>query len=253
MAVVTIAPAVASTTVTTGTAGGTTTTTTTTGGPTTAITTTILPDLAVATVSVPADGLDWGYNFLAAARIENLGGVDAGPFRVRFYLTGLSGSLDHSLFLGDTIVDGLKVGADTLVTQTLKLPNRVPIGLSLENLGTGMIAVVIDPENTFDESLKTNNAAGSAPVKLRILGTDGQSTEPAVLPAVAKAQARAQTRLAGNPAAQERRLARLAKSSTNEARRRRLAAIEKENNTLEHRLKVFPRKVGDFFTDLFNG
>ena len=116
-----------------------------------------------------------------------------------------------------------------------------------------MIAVVIDPENTFDESLKTNNAAGSAPVKLRILQADGQSTEPAVLPAVAKAQARAQTRLAGNPAAQERRLARLAKGSTNEARRRRLAAIEKEKDTLEHRLKVFPRKVGDFFTDLFNG
>ena len=113
--------------------------------------------------------------------------------------------------------------------------------------------MVIDPENTFEESLKTNNAAGSAPVKLRILGIDGQSTEAAVLPAIAKAQGRAQNRLAGNPAAQERRLARLAKSSTNEARRRRLAAIETENNTIEHKLKVFPRRVGDFFTDLFNG
>jgi len=223
------------------------------GSTTTAITTTILPDLAVATISVPPDGLDWGYNFLAAARIENLGGVDAGPFRVRFYLTGLSGSLDHSLFLGDTIVDGLEVGANTLVTQTLKLPNRVPMGLSLQTLGTGMIAVVIDPENTFDESLKTNNAGGSAPVKLRILSPDGEGTSPAVLPAVGKAQQRAQARLAGNPAAQERRIARLAKSSTNEARRRRLAAIDTENKTLEHRLKVFPRKVGDFFTDLFNG
>ena len=253
MAIVTIAPAVESTTVTTGTAGGTTTTTTTTGDPATAITTAILPDLAVATVSVPAEGLDWGYNFLAAARIENLGGVDAGPFRVRFYLTGLSGSLDHSLFLGDTIVDGLEVGANTLVTQTLKLPNRVPMGLSLQTLGTGMIAVVIDPENTFDESLKTNNAGGSAPVKLRILSPDGEATDPAVLPAIGKAQQRAQARLAGNPAAQERRIARLAKSSTNEARRRRLAAIDTENKTLEHRLKVFPRKVGDFFTDLFNG
>ena len=74
-----------------------------------------------------------------------------------------------------------------------------------------------------------------------------------MLPAVAKAQSRAQTRLAGNPAAQQRRIARLAKGSTNEARRRRLAAIERENNTLEHKLKVFPKKVGDFFTDLFNG
>ena len=142
---------------------------------------------------------------------------------------------------------------NTLVTQTLKLPNRVPVGLSMPTLGTGMIAAVIDPENTFDESLKTNNAAGSAPVKLRILKSDGESTEPAVLPAVAKAQSRAQIRLAGNPAAQERRLARLAKSSTNEARRRRIAAIERENNTLEHKLKVFPKKVGNFFTDLFNG
>jgi hypothetical protein len=253
MAIVTIAPVVAPTTVTTGTDGSTTTTTTTTGGAATPITTAILPDLAVATVSVPPDGIDWGYKFLATARVENLGGVDAGPFRVRFYLTGLSGSTDRSLFLGDTIVDGLKVGASTLVSQTLKLPSRVPMGLSLENLGTGMIVVVIDPEYTFDESLKTNNAAGSAPVKLRILSTEGESTVPAVLPAVAKAQSRAQIRLAGNPAAQERRMARLARSSTNEARRRRLAAIEAEKNTLEHRLKVFPRKVGDFFTDLFNG
>jgi hypothetical protein len=252
MAVVTIAPAAAPTTVTTNTDGGTTTTTTTTGGSTTPITKAILPDLALATVTVPAD-LDWGYNFLAAARVENLGGVDAAPFRVRFYLTGLSGSLDHSLFLGDTIVDGLKMGESTLVSQTLKLPNRVPVGLSLPTLGTGMIAAVIDPENTFDESLKTNNAAGSAPVKLRILQEDGRSTEPAVLPAVAKAQARAQARLAGNPAAQQRRLARLAQGSTNESRRRRLAAVERENNTLEHKLKVFPKKVGDFFTDLFNG
>ncbi len=235
MAIVTIAPVEASTTATT------------------VITTSILPDLAVATVSVPPDGLDWGYNFLAAARIENLGGVDSGPFRVRFYLTGLNGSLDRALFLGDTIVDGLKTGGDTLVTQTLKLPNRVPMGLSLPNLGTGMIAVVIDPENTFDESLKTNNAAGSAPVKLRILSPDGEGTVPAVLPAIGKAQSRAQIRLAGNPAAEERRLARLAKNSTNEARRRRLAAIDEENKTLEHRLKVFPRRVGDFFTDLFNG
>jgi hypothetical protein len=32
-----------------------------------------------------------------------------------------------------------------------------------------------------------------------------------------------------------------------------MAAIDEENNSLEGRLKVFPKKVGDFFTDLFNG
>ena len=95
----------------------------------------------------------WGYNFqVQAAAIENLGQVASGPFNVRFLLTGTDGSLDsRHLPRRD---NGLRPAAGQLATiiQTVHLPNKLPNGVTLDSTGVGRVAVVVDPDNVFNES-----------------------------------------------------------------------------------------------------
>src|SRR5262249_18517916 len=134
-------------------------------------------------VQGPSQPVSWGQSFPVTAAIQNVGPGNSGPFHVQFVLTGAGGTLDHALFLGDVTVNGLNSGYVQNIEEDLQLPGRVPNCLSLDSLGVGRIALVIDPEHTVDELLKTNNVAESAPVVLRVLGTDGQSKVP-TLPAV---------------------------------------------------------------------
>ena len=84
------------------------------------------------------------------------------------------------------------------MTQTLTLPYRLPAGITLSSLGTGKIAMVLDPENILNETFKNNNTATSGPVTLRLLGTDGTTLR--AQPAAARA-ALAGLRPAGRGAA----------------------------------------------------
>ena len=79
--------------------------------------------------------------------VQNLGQADAGPFLVRFLLTGQGGSINDAIFLGDATIPGLAAGYNQRLTQTLQLPSRLPAGVTLGNVGYARIAVIVDPEN----------------------------------------------------------------------------------------------------------
>jgi hypothetical protein len=215
------------------------------------------PDLAASGVIAPSQAVAWGQNIQVTTTVENLGKADAGPFDVKFVLTGASGSIDHAIFLGDAKISGLKAGYDQQIIQTLKLPNRLPSGINLNSVGVGRIAVLIDSDVQVDEYLKTNNVSESNPVTLRVLGTDGRSTVPTSPPGTKLGQAQPQGNL--HPAAntpQARAAVRAAARAKAKAQLKlhRHAAPKHQSLTdkVEHNLKVFPKKVGNFFSDLFN-
>jgi hypothetical protein len=133
-------------------------------------TTGTMPDLAASSVLAPRGTLKWGQSFPVTTDVQNLGQGDAGSFLVRFLLTGLGGSSSDSIFLGDVSVSSLAAGASQQITQTLQLPNRVPAGVTLNSVGYGRIAVIVDPENVVNETLKSNNESLSAPFILRLPG-----------------------------------------------------------------------------------
>lgn len=136
------------------------------------------PDLAAAGVQVPTNDLVWGTSFDVTATVQNIGQADANDVRVRFFLTGITGATDRGLFLGDAIVNNIAPGSSQNVTKTLKLPSRVPAGMTISNLIYGRIVVVVDAENSVDENIKSNNTTGSTPVVLRLLSANGSTTVP---------------------------------------------------------------------------
>ena len=137
-----------------------------------------LPDLAAGTVSVNKSELNWGKSFQVQTSVQNMGQADPGPFQVRFLLVGPSGNTTRSIFLGDATVPSLAPGYSQPIDQTLTLPSRLPDGVVLDSIGMGKIVVVADPENVLNETFKNNNVASSAPIRLRLLGSDGHSFVP---------------------------------------------------------------------------
>jgi hypothetical protein len=132
-----------------------------------------LPDLAASSVLESKSSLTWGSSFPVSTDVQNLGQGEAGPFRVRFLLTGQGGTLNNAIYLGDAAIPGLAAGYSQQINQTLQLPTRLPAGVTLNNVGYARIAVVVDPENVVNETLKSNNAALSAPVIVRLPGNAG--------------------------------------------------------------------------------
>jgi hypothetical protein len=203
-----------------------------------------LPDLAAGSVNVMSGELNWGKSFQVQTSVENMGSADPGPFRVRFLLVGPSGNTTRSIFLGDATVPSLAPGYSQPITQTLTLPSRLPDGVVLDSVGKGKIVVVADPENVLNETFKNNNTATSAPITLRLLGSDGSTFVPnsppptqllAVnMPSAAKNKRAAQAALAaqGQVAAPTKKLHR--------------RPLPKTDNSVAHQLSVFPKKVGDF-------
>jgi hypothetical protein len=154
-----------------------------------------LPDLAASSVLGPTSTVTWGQSLQVTTDVQNLGQGDAGPFLVRFLLTGQGGSIANALFLGDALIPGLTAGAHQQITQTLQLPNRLPAGVTLGSVGYGRIAVMVDPENVVNESLKSNNESLSAPFIVRLRGSNSNvPTSPAAgsLPSVAAVAQKAQ-------------------------------------------------------------
>jgi hypothetical protein len=163
-----------------------------------------LPDLAASSVLLAPKTLRWGQSFPVSTAIQNLGQGDAGPFLVRFLLTGQGGSINDAIYLGDATISGLAAWANQPITQTLTLPTRVPAGITLNSIGYARIAVVADPENVINETLKSNNVTLSAPFVVHLPGnatTVPTAQAPGTLPTVAevaqqaKAQAQAKAAL----------------------------------------------------------
>jgi hypothetical protein len=140
-----------------------------------------LPDLAASTVLVGQHTLFWGSTADVSTAVENVGQGGAGPFLVRFVLTGQAGSITDSIFLGQVAVPSLAPGATQQISETLQIPTRLPNGVALNNVGYGRIAVIADPEDTVNVSIRSNSTAISAPVIVRLPGN--ATTVPTGLPA----------------------------------------------------------------------
>lgn len=137
-----------------------------------------LADLAASSVLSSTQSLSWGSSFQVTTTVQNLGQAGAGPFTVRFLLVGQNGSTNQGLFLGDAQIPGLQAGFNQQIVQTLTLPDRLPAGMNLNSIGWARIAVIVDAENTVNESLISNNLAESAPIIVRLPGTNGTSKVP---------------------------------------------------------------------------
>jgi hypothetical protein len=212
-------------------------------------TTTARPELAASSVSTPAASLLWGQAFDVNATIQNIGTADAGPFRVFFVLVGASGSLTHAIYLGQTQVAGLQAGANQQITQAVQLPTRVPTGMTLDSLGLGKIAVVVDAENVIDEPVKTNNTTQSSPVILRVLGTDKNSVVPSG-PKIALAPGKAGNGAGGNRPLQQFRHKSSVKTQNNRLYRR-IIAEQNKNDSITDKIKDVPNQIGDFIKKIF--
>jgi hypothetical protein len=193
-----------------------------------------LSDLAPGAVTATPTNLIWGHSFQVSTVVQNLGSSDPGPFRVRFLLIGASGDTSHALFLGDRMVQDLPPGSSMVLDPTLTLPLRLPASVTLSSLGTGRIAVVVDPENLINETFKNNNVATSGPVNLRLLGTDGTSFVPN-LPYPGQL-------LAVNATATTTTLV---APTTGHSRTKRLFRKPPPNNALLHSLSVFPKQLNN--------
>jgi subtilase family serine protease len=168
-----------------------------------------LPDLAASSIMAPNSTVRWGDSFSVTTDIQNIGQGAAGPFPVFFVLTGQSGSITDAIYLGQTTISGLNPGQTQQVNQTLTLPTRLPNGVTLGSVGYGRIAVILDPNNTVNETLRSNNESISAPFIVRLPGNASivpTQAAAGALPTVANVAQRAQT--AAKKAAAAKRAAR---------------------------------------------
>lgn len=229
------------------------------------------PDLTPVNALAPSQTISAGQTFQVTTTVQNVGNLDAGPYRVRFMLVGLNGDLSQGFVLGDANLDGLKAGFSQDVVQTLRFPSRLPNGVTMSS--QAKIAVTVDPENALDESSKANNVALSNVVTLQLVNTDGTVT-PVTTPSPAATSTTAQTQIntlkptgtappttpAANPTPAAARAARQAALAAKlaAAKAARQAAMQnrkpapKPDHSFEHNLKVFPKNVEKFFKKLIN-
>jgi hypothetical protein len=168
-----------------------------------------LPDLAASSVLLSKTSVQWGSTIQATTEIQNLGLGPAPASQVFFLLTGQSGSLSNSIFLGETTIPALAPGASHSINQTIELPNRLPSGVTLSAVGYGRIEVLTNPDNFIDESIYSNGGSLSQPFVLRLPGnaTTVPTTQAAgTLPSIQALATRSQNQ--AKVAAAERRAAR---------------------------------------------
>ncbi len=202
------------------------------------------PDLAATGVHAPGAPLHWGQSFQVDTTVQNIGQANAPEFKVRFLLTGLNGSTDRSLFLGEAdVTSGLAAGFAQDVIQTVSLPSRLPYGFNVASLDYGRVVAIIDPENLINENLKTNNQATSAPVTLYVLNTDGTTTVPVLPPIRQNVPAPATPSTTANPANVQNPSVPIKHGSY------KVPKKAKENPII-HQISSYPKKFNNFFKSL---
>ncbi len=132
------------------------------------------PNLVAAAIDAPS-AISWGQTFVVKTNVINLDAGAAGPFKVGFYLSESDTANTPLLSLGEASVAGLASGQSVSLTQTLQLPSTVPAGLN-PSATAGRIVVKVDPEHVIDDSNLSDNALGSSPLTLNVVGTDGSTT-----------------------------------------------------------------------------
>jgi hypothetical protein len=195
-----------------------------------------MPDLTVTSVQAPTLPVVFGRNFQVSANIQNLGNLDAGPYKVRFLLVGTSGALTNAVFLGDATLSGLKAGFSQTIVQNLQIPVTVGGGIDLNSSGSVGIAVLVDPENTISE-LKENDKVGYSQI---ITVVQPGSTVTA-----------ATTTATNTSAAASKSTTKAATSTNTTTPKTKVKRPVKVKHTIRHDLKVFPNKVGKYFKKVF--
>ena len=200
-----------------------------------------LPDLAPSTVLLSANALSWGETFQVTTTLQNLGTGDSGPFTVRFLLIGNNGQVNQGIFLGDAHIPGLNAGYDLPLVQTLSLPSRVPAGMNLNSVGYAKIAVLVNAENSVNETLISNNLGESAPVVVRLPGTNGTSVVPTTAAAGTLPSLKAQPAPKTKPHP-KRAAARAARAAAKPLKKLHRKPLKKEP-TIVHQITALPTNV----------
>jgi hypothetical protein len=214
-----------------------------------------LPDVAPSNVVVTSKAVYWGYNFQVSATFQNLGQANAPPMEAMYLLTGSGGSLANAVFLGEVTLPALAPGATQIINQTVHLPSVLPNGVTIPSTTTGRIAVLVDPDHAVDQTLRSNSLAESAPLTLRVLGTDGSSTVPTSPPIgttlgnpqpagsiQSTSTATVVPAVAASPKAKAAR-----QGHTLKLHRQAKPKRQSITSRIEHQLKVFPSNVQNFF------
>jgi hypothetical protein len=194
-----------------------------------------LPDLAASSVVAPTGTIKWGQTIQVSTVVQNLGQGAAGAFQVYYLLTGQAGSINDAIYLGQTDVSSLASGADDPITQSLTLPTRLPSGVTLNSVGYARIAVLVDPNNFINESLRSNSQTISAPFIVRLPGsaTTVPTTNAAgTLPTVAQVQQQQQNALKSQHAA-KRAAAIAARKATEPAKKLRRKRPPSSNSVVD--------------------
>ncbi len=210
---------------------------------TTAATTPALPDLAAASVLMSTNALSWGETFQVTTTVQNLGTGDAGPFTVRFLLIGENGQVNQGIFLGDAQIPSLAAGYNQPLVQTLQLPTRVPAGMNLNSVGYARIAVIVDAENTVNESLISNNLGESGPIVVRLPGTNGTSVVPTAASPNTLPSLKAQPAPVTKP--HPKRAAARAKLAAEQPLKKLHRKAPKTEPSIVHQLTELPTKVNN--------
>jgi hypothetical protein len=200
-----------------------------------------LPDLAASSVLLSANSLSWGESFQVTTTLQNLGKGDAGQFTVRFLLIGNNGEVNQGIYLGDAHIPGLAAGFDQSLVQTLQLPTRIPAGMNLNSVGYAKIAVLVNAENSINETLISNNLGESAPVVVRLPGTNGTSVVPTTAGAGALPSLKAQPapKTKPHPRRAEERARRAAAAPLKKLHRK----PPKKEPAIVHQITEFPTNV----------
>jgi hypothetical protein len=219
-----------------------------------------LPDVAPSNIVVTSKAVFWGYNFQVNANFQNFGQASSGPMEVMYLLTGTGGSLANAIVLGEATLPELAQGATQVLNQTVHLPSTLPSGESIPSTSSGRIAVLVDPDHTVDETVRSNALAESAPFTLRVLGTDGTSTVPTSPPVgTTLGQPQPAGSIASNtgsktvaPAVAASPKAKAARQGKKATKLHRQVAPKRQSITarIEHQILVFPKNVNNFFNSV---
>lgn len=143
------------------------------------------PNLSVVSLQPLDTELSWSMPFQVRATVENNGKADSGPMRLTFSLIDANRPDLPPLAVSDTVLPGLQAGFQQEVLQTIPLTTTLPTGLDPAAVD-GRIVVSVDPENAVDESIESDNALVSSPVKLKLLTREGLLEVPKAGPVTAR-------------------------------------------------------------------
>jgi CARDB len=165
------------------------------------------PELTATSVVAPTSALSLGQTIQVNSQIVNNSTVPVGTFVVRYFLVGTNGSLNQSIYLGDYLFNGgLAAGQGTNIKQALRLPTALPAGMTLNASSVARIAMVVDPEQTIDQTDRSLNMAVSKVVTISSTPVTPTSTTPAVVPVTPKTTSTAAPKRAAAKKAPKKKL-----------------------------------------------